>query len=354
MRRLLFVSVFVAYLSACTVNTRRNLSFDLGSFRQQELYRGEAELLTLDSLLLGRPSALRFHPEGFLIVMDSASSDQVSVIDLKDSGTQSFIKRGRGPFEAIATWDVTMYDGDVWVSGVQEKKMIRLKLDRFSRKFHIEKEIDLSASGFSRALPYSASEFLIMSKASSGKRMEIVTDAGESVKDVGSFPDVRIAGDKAPNNFWLQSQISISPNRQHAAVCYLSVDYIDIYDGKMTLGKRLRGPVGADPEFFERELSIGTQFIQRPSYHFFNNIISNDTCFYVSYVGFEIKPGERPVPSDVEARRIFSFDWAGTPLSCYTFDHPVLCFAVDTEGEKMYVVTRNAETLESEIVIHNL
>lgn len=355
MRRSLFhILVFATLFSACTVDSGGELSFDCDSFDHKVVSRNEAEVFVSDSSLLGRPTAMRIHPDGFLVVIDYVAKQQVVFFDLKDGGAHDLITRGRGPMELITAWDIGIYDGDVWVSGPQESKMVRLSLDRNTRKFDMAEEIDLSATPFMRSLPYINSGFLIMSQGSSGRRMEIISDKGESIKEVGSFPDVKMSGDYKPNNFWLQSVLSISPDKNHTAVCYSSIDYIDIYDRKMGLKKRLRGPIGSEPEFFEQKIAAGTRFIQDPSLIVYKYSASNDMGFWVSYVGFERKPGVRPEAGETDAYKIFSFDWSGKPLKCYTFEHPVWCFDVDATGKKMYVSTRHPETLEPEILIYDL
>jgi hypothetical protein len=185
-------------------------------------------------------------------------------------------------------------------------------------------------------------------------RMEIVSDRGDSIRAVGSFPEVKVAPGVKINNGLVQSIVTIAPDGRHTAVACMSVDYIDIYDENMELAKRLRGPMDVQPEFMMKELpGSGGMFAltQEPRFFVFVTCASTDKGFFVAYNGIEIK-----TPEDLqkEATRILSFDWNGKPLRCYTFDHPVWCFDVDAAAEKLYVATQNNESLEPEILIYNL
>jgi hypothetical protein len=350
MRRSIFFIGIIFLFSTCAVNTESDLSFDLDSFELQAFNRNEAERFAPDGLLLGRPTALRLHADGFVVIEDM-TEHQVTIADLRDRSTQGFIMRGRGPMEMITARGIAIENGNVWVSGIQENKMVKLAPDRNTRRFAAVEEYILSGSEFLRAMPYRDSLFLILSNISSGKRMEILNKKGESVETVGSFPDVRMSGNRALNNAWLQSEITISSDNRHTAVVCKSVDYIDIYDSNMELKKRLRGPMGADPEFMERQLPNGIQFVQSPMFFVYETIVSNDKTFFVGYNGVEVKS---ETDFETEAHRILSFDWNGQPLKCYTFDHPVWCFDIDADSRKIYVATRNGETLEPEILIYNL
>lgn len=341
---------YASFFSACNVDTKDGLSFDLDSFEQRTLSRDEAELLMPDSLLLGRPTDIDMHPEGFLVIKDVATEHPVAIIDMENMSVQQMLTKGRGPNEVLSARDLCIYGEDIWVSSFMEGKVVRLTLEPNTRKFHVAEEFTLSEK-FMRALPLTETEFLIMSDATSGKRMEMVTHDGKILRAVGSFPEIPTSGGFEINNAFVQSTITISPDRKHTALVCLSVDYIDIYDRDMKLAKRLRGPLGVECEFVAKEVPGGTRFFQEPTFNIYESSTSDDNAFYVGYKGVEIKT---PADFEIDTYRILSFDWSGKPLTCYTLDTPVLCFDVDAENRKMYVVTKNPETLEPEILIYNL
>ncbi len=182
--------------------------------------------------------------------------------------------------------------------------------------------------------------------------MTLVTDKGDSIRSAGSFPPVKVAPGVQLMNGLVQSTITVSPDRRHTAIACQTVDYIDIYDRNLELSKRLRGPIGAEPEFLMQEVQNGMFVLtQEPRFDVFGPCVSGDDGFLVVYKGDEVKTRENP---EKEAHTILSFDWNGKPLKCYSFDHPVWCFDVDAEGKKMYVATRDPESLEPEILIYNL
>ena len=351
MRILYFLAgVLLVFLVSCNRSAKDKLSFDLNSFTEQALHYSDGQKYTTDDLFIGTATEIKVHPEGFIVIHDVKTEDQIQIIDLQNGSTELFIKRGQGPLELVSVRDVAIYNDDVWVSGMHEGRVIRLSFNRDLRKFEASEAFNLSKSNFFRALPLADNRFLILSKATSGKRMEIVDNQGGILREAGSFPEVPIQENFRLNNAFLQSEVAVAPNREHVAVVCKSIDYIDIYTTETwELKKRLRGPLGAEVEFAEIETPEGHKlFGQKPRFFIYDTAASNNDMFFVSYLGIEAKQGK-----DFEKypQQIFSFDWNGQPLKCYHFDFPVHCFDVDWNNKKLYCITENPE---SEIVIFNI
>ena len=351
MRILPFLAgVLLVFLVSCNRNANGKLSFGLDSFTEQMLHYSEAQKYTTDDLFIGKATGIKVHPDGFIVIKDTKSEDQIQIIDLQNGSTELFIKRGQGPLELLSVRDVAIYNDDVWVSGMHEGRVIRLSFNRDLRKFEVSEAFNLSKSNFFRAFPLADNRFLILSDPTSGKRMEIIDNQGGILREAGSFPEIPIRGNFRLNNAFLQSAVTVAPNNEHVAVICYSIDYIDIYTTETwELKKRLRGPLGAEVEFAERETPEGHKlFGQKPLFFMYRTAASHNEMFFVSYNGIEAKSekdfARRP-------QRIFSFDWNGQPLKCYHFDFPVHCFDVDWNNKKLYCITENPE---SEIVIFDI
>ena len=345
---LYLATIFLFTVSSCN-RTGTDISFDDDSFRRIALNRGDAAKYTNDSLFLGNPIDLKFHPEGFIVLLEFQLQKQITVVDLKTGGVQQLVSRGRGPNEILSARTVAIHDGDIWVTGQMDGKCMRLSLNRESRMFEIAEIVDLFDSQFTQAYPFADSTFLIMSNPVSGLRMETVDWEGYILREVGSFPEIPNNPGLVPTNAFFQSSVGISPDNEHVVVACKSIDYIDIYDGDVELVKRLHGPAGVRVVFENINLPGGvTHFGQKPMFHAWRSISAHNDMFFVSYVGVEDVPGEN---KQSFADRIYSFDWKGNPKECYRFDTPVIGYDVDREGKKLYCIT---QTPESELLIFDL
>jgi hypothetical protein len=348
MRTTLYLAIFLPFIFSSCHQTDKGLSFDGDSFREVILNFSDAKKYTNDSLFLGNPLELKFHPEGFIVIHEFQLQKQVTVVDMKTGGVQQIVSRGRGPNEMLSARNIAVHNGDIWVTGQMDGKCVKLSLDKESRMFEIAGIVDLFDSQFTQAYPFADSTFLIMSNPISGLRMETVDREGYILREVGSFPEVPNNPGLVPTNAFFQSSVGISPDNRHVVVACKSIDYIDIYDGDVELVKRLHGPAGVRPVFEEVKLGGAVHFAQTPMFHAWRYISAQKDRFFVSYVGVEDTPGEN---KQSFADRIYSFDWRGNPLDCYRFDTPLVGYDVDWKGKKLYCVAHNPEP---EILIFDL
>lgn len=348
MRTILYFTTILLFMFSSCHQTDKGLSFDGGSFREVMLNYSEAKKYTNDSLFLGNPLELKFHPEGFIVLHEFQLQKQITVVDLKTGNIQQLVNRGRGPNEMLSARNIDIHDGDIWVSGQMDGKCMKLSLNKDSRTFEIAGIFDLFDARFTQAYPFVDNLFLILSNPISGKRMEIVDEHGVLLREVGSFPQIPNNSGLVPNNAFFQSSVGISPNNKHVVVACKSIDYIDIYDGNVALQKRLHGPAGVSPVFEEVKVGESVHFAQTPMFHAWRYISTHNDRFFVSYVGVEDRPGDN---KQSFANRIFSFDWTGNPQECYCFDTPLVGYDVDWEDKKLYCIT---QTPEPEILIFDL
>ena len=252
------------------------------------------------------------------------------------------VRRGRATNEVLGINDIVVRDGDVWVSGNQDCKVLRLSLLPDERRFEVAEIFRFEKTQFMRIAPRSDGKgFLILDSSSSDNRMILMDRSGVVQDTVGSFPELeRVPAEWKPNNSIFQSDLSIAPNGRHTVLMCRSIDCIDIYDKEMELQRRLRGPLGV--EFGVRVFEAGSfvQHIQDPMYFMFDGTVCDDDRFLVGYVGV------RPQTEADFGRKIgsvLSFDWSGRPQKCYDLEQEILSFDVDWSTGRMYCLTNEAE-----------
>lgn len=347
--KLIYFAGLISLLSACETNTsKQGVTFTVDSFRRYAVSLDRSKKFGNDTLLLTHPRLVRIHPQGFLLLKESTPEGQLAIVDLM-TGTKSVkIKRGRGPKEVFNVRDIVAQDSCIWVSDIQQSKVIHLALSRDTRTFQIDSVYRFADVQFLRISPFVDNGFLALNMTLPGERMLVFDGKGNVSKTAGSYPPLDKTPDIVPNNSILQSDISVAPDLEHTAVVCRSIDYIDIYDSDLTLKKRLRGPMGAEIGVETVTKNGNTRFLQKPMYFMYNNITSNKDRFMVGYVGVKPEPDSA---DDTGIRSIFVFDWNGTPLKSYDFDRRIAAFDMDWERNEIYCLV---ETPEPKIFVVDL
>lgn len=78
------------------------------------------------------------------------------MIDLETDSVQHLIKRGRGPEEIISVRDLAIRDGAIWVSGLADRKIMKLTRPEGGRAFNPQL-VCTASDQFMRAVPLSES-----------------------------------------------------------------------------------------------------------------------------------------------------------------------------------------------------
>lgn len=333
---------------ACNRNSGETAAtFTLDSFERIAVPDAAGTVYRNDSLFLGNPQIIRYHPDGYLVLLDRTDAGLVTVVDLKTNRVQYLIRRGRGPGEIMIVRDLTVRDGDIWISGLAEQKILKLTRPDGNREFEPQ-EVCTVAEQFMRAVPVVNGRFLTLAPASSQTRFHLLDSQGTPCDTVGSFPALGQLADATPNNAIFQSEITVSPDGEHIAAVCQSLEFIDIYDADMTLRRRLQGPQGIDPTVKSATTDMGVYLYLDPMYFIFSGAVSNDRQFMVGYIGVCVQ-SESDFGEQIGS--VLSFDWKGRPQKAYEFESDIVSFDMDWKNNVMYCL---ANLPEPEIVIYRL
>lgn len=337
-------------MTACNHRPANDIApqtFTLDSFDRIAVPDSAGRIYENDSLFLGDPHMIRVHPDGSLVVLDVRNTEQIIIIDPETDRIATAIKHGRGPNEIMSVRDMNISDGDIWISGMSEQKILRLARAEGQKDF-VPHAVCKTADQFLRAVPFTEGRILTLASASSGNRFHILDLQGITRDTVGSFPASGQAADITPNNAIFQSDISVSPDGRHTAVACRSLEYIDIYDSDMNLRRRLQGPMGIDPAIKTVNTPIGTRFVQDPMWFVFNDVVSDDKGFMVGYIGVSPKT---EADFDAGTNTILTFDWKGRPQTAYEFESDIVSFDLDRKNGKMYCLANRPEPV---IIVYDL
>ena len=237
----------------------------------------------------------------------------------------------------LTIFQVSVKDGDIWLSGPQDRKVMRITLyDDGS----ISDTTFVMKDDFWSTVPFGTGSVLALSKAFSGNRLDLRSLSGEILDTAGTFPVLKDSPQTPPDNALFQSEIAVSPDSRHTAVACLSFEYIDIYDKDLNLTHRLSGPEGVPQKAELLSVPIGKIYSQKPDYNIHRCLACNDKEFMVGYIGLELTD---PSQLATQARTILSFDWEGRPLKAYHFESELTYFDIDWENDILYGLVNSDE-----------
>lgn len=332
------ISLLIVILTSCQINKNQGMaSFTLDDFKPIQL--SQPNTIECDSLFMGKPGSIHFHPDNFLLIADRRNVKLLHIIDLEDNSSVMKINPGRAQNELLSVWDVTIKGNDVYLSSIYENKLLKLHYNSLNREFDFNSSIQFPQQ-FLRCIPYD-SGYLTYASASSNDRFYMWDNSINVVDTIGNFPVDGIIGEVPLHNGVLQSDLSVHENKIVAS--YKGIDYIDIYKN-LSLCKRIHGPVLKDVEVKEREFSNGSVVTSlSPDMSIFNRIIATDNGFYVGYVGYVSNGKDIPTSEDMSIKQILHFTWDGKPDYVYILDKSIQDFAIDTESGVVYCLTASPE-----------
>ncbi len=288
-----------------------------------------------DSLVLLSPGEIKYHPDSLLLIRESRGDRQILAVDMKTGQIFSFLNRGRAENELIMLRDLTVTGTGLCLSSMIESKILKMKFDRIQRRFVTDISIQTSPVQFLRALPI-RNDYLILSSAYSGNRMNLIDKAGTVIDTVGNFPVLGITGGDMINNSVMQSDLCVSKDGDRIVSAYKTIDYIDIYDDEFNIVRRLRGPDYFEINIERQSVGNGYRTVQDPVCFTYNNIAETEDGFAVGYSGAVVKNDE--ILSD-GFDTIYTFTWDGEPEKVYKLDFRITAFDIDRESGIAYCIT---------------
>lgn len=337
-KNLYFVNIFLlcSFIISCKHSSIANLDFTETSFKDTFNIINRM-VLQNDSLFIGNPTWIRFHPDSFLIVQDMGTSKLIKIIDLKTRKIQEVIPQGRGPGEMIVAWGIQTLEKDLYVFCGQLRKVIVLSPDE-NRKFQITKEISLDEKETTKFCPLTHNTMVCLSNFGDDNRLTFLDNNGKITKKYGNFPSVLNGENVKLDNNIFQSYIESAPNGDKFVLVCSRTDIIEIYDTEKGLIKRLHGPLGIQLNIHNKDVGIGTMINFDPSYLTYGRGDANENEFWVGYIGFNTKTIDKPSTSDVSPKKIFCFDWFGNPIRKIDLEKPFIAFDVDWKGKYLYTL----------------
>jgi len=291
----------------------------------------------VDDLLLGQPTLIRFHPDSYLVIEEFGTPRLIKILDLKTGKVQELIQRGRGPGEMLVSWGVEIIDRDIFLFCGQLRKIIILS-QTDDRTFIIDDEFYIEEKQTQRLHPLSRNMYVCLSSIGDERRFTLLDGKGKIIKKFGEYPPF-INNDeiKADNDIFFSSLGSTPDGKRFAAVCS-KTDLFELYDIEKGLLKRFQGPLGL--KISVEAQSVGTGFMLKPQPHYttYHHVITNENEFWTGYIGYRFQKGKNQTLEEQCTKKLFCFDWQGTPLRMVLLEFPAISFDIDWRNRILYAL----------------
>lgn len=323
--------LFIITITSCSRSTKDNGDFSDETIKTI-IHLTDGKIYSNDSLFLGYPLWLRFHPDSFLIIQEYNTPKLIKIIDLKNNQIQELIPQGKGPGEMLVSWGIYIIGRDLFAFCGQLRKVIRLTPND-NREFVIIDEFKIDVKD--AIVFYPVKENLnVCQSVSDYSRLTFVNGEGKIIKKMGDFPTFQSTSTIKADNDIFQSSITGSPNGNKIAVACKRTDVIEIYDLKNDSFKRFQGPIGI-------KLTVTDQGIAKsldPRYFTYVLLNANDKEFWASFNGIKLVQRRQLSTEEQYPKQIYCFDWSGKPLRKLILDYPFGGFDIDWGKMVLYTI----------------
>jgi len=325
--------IYYLQFSCSSRNTNEN-NFTNDTFKQEFIFP-IGEIYKNDSLFLGNPIGIKFHPDSFLIISDDVNK-LIKIIDLKSHKIQEVISKGVGPGELLSALEFEIYGSDLFVLCPILGKIIKLSPD-CNRNFEIADEFKIEEKGTFRFHPVKENLFVCLSKVGDEKRLTFFNEDGRNVRKMGDYPSLLNKDMKGDNNIF-QSHITTSLDGRKILLACSTTDILEIYDTERGLQKRIQGPIGIQLVATNQNIGIGVGTHLEPSYATYCFANGSQDEFWVGYVGYKYEKGILASLSDTAPKWMFCFDWKGNPIRKIVFNNVLYGFDIDWINKILYTI----------------
>ncbi|MFI3265514.1 MAG: BF3164 family lipoprotein [Rikenellaceae bacterium] len=312
---------------------------DIDNIPAEMIPANDLKSLSVDSLLLAKPSIIKYYADDILLVKDVKLGELAMVIDLKLNRVSPLVKKGRSKYELLGLMDIVVLDGDVWMYNMSDSKMLKMEFDPESRTFDPGELYRFEDDRYFRVLPHCDGGFVALSPIGANSRMMLLDGDGNMLQEFGVYPQLDCLEQHVDNSV-IQSIMTLSPDGKNLAIATLSMEHIGIYNSQLEENANSYGQFCKDVTYETVTRGTVSFTVQKPSYFAYENIISNADGFWVGYLG--VTPTEENFES-VAIRKIIEWDWRGKIKSVYQLEQPVISFDIDFESNTLYCITKELE-----------
>jgi hypothetical protein len=324
-----FILVFIL-IASCNPKRRNKSEFTHSSIKSHHILN-DGKYLDIKGLTIVNPGKIKYHPKGYLVMLDSKQQDYlVQIINTETNEVQRIVKKGQGLHECINAWNISIVGDDIWVYDVSLNKIVLLRQNADETFAEIE-EIKIKE----RCLRCVAiSDSLFVGTPCTKERLAYFNRHGDVVKRVIGFSTKVDKIKLASPNFVFQTELISSPHGDYIAMPNKFIDRLEIYTVTGDKVCNVIGPDNFDPQVEIVDMGIGKRFPLNPRYFTYLDVDKWNDELWALYSGWKLQ-----IKSPNEyAKNIYCFNWEGIPVRKIDLDTDALSFAIDTNRQKLYAL----------------
>lgn len=351
MKTIFIIVISALLLSGCT-KARKDIDFGSQFADQQKL---TLERLQDTSLFLGKPQDILVLDD-YIILQDPVDGYWFALIDKKNG---KLVKRfgiaGRGPGEILTPTSLKRDGKDFTVHDQQLRKLLLCSIDSLTNSENgfvrqtISLELPTNTITACRKLQRLSSGDIVGTGVSPDGRLVYFDANGKNAKFFSPdypYDPLHKDEDYKPKSQAFQYDIAVNPRENRLCNVTTTTGQFEIFEFTPTEMRRVTNTIYYLPIYENRSTANMLQavFTKDSKYGF------SDLEAAGGYIWFTNMRNERLNNRTSVIDYIGKFDWDGKPVKGYKVDNYLRMCSIDPDGQHIYGVSLNAETMEPELV----
>jgi hypothetical protein len=330
-KHLSFLGFMIIFLITSCNSGKPDKSGFIDESIKSQFILNNGKYLDVKGLILAAPDKIKYHPKGYLVVLDSKQYDYlVQIINIETNEIQKLVKKGQGTNECISAWNISIVEDNIWIYDFSLNKMLLLRQNPDDTFFEAE-EIKIKE----RCLRCVAiNDSLFVGTTCTKERLAYFNRQGDLVKRMAGFSTKADKIEMASPNIVFQTELITSSNGDYIALPNKFIDKLEIYSVAGEKVCNIKGPDNFDPKVKVVDVGIGKRFPLYPRYFTYLDVNVWNNELWTLYSGWELQMDS----PNKYAKNIYCFTWEGIPIRKIKLDNDVLSFAIDNRRKKLYAL----------------
>ncbi|KQC02757.1 BF3164 family lipoprotein [Pedobacter sp. Hv1] len=248
--------------------------------------------------------------------------------------SEGYLKKGRGPNEAIGGFCSGLSGNNLWAYDLTLKKIFITDKTKAITNNNPSFHVSPLKTDFYNIILLDSNRFLVNGKEDSKFKIQEIDASGEVITEFGEFKHIPADMPLGALKDACHSFFFLKPSGGKVAMSYLHTDVLEIYDmEKPFKSKAVQGPVGFDLDF-----KIG----KRGKYNYMEKTDETKKAFiagavtdkyiYLAYSGIS-----HTKKTDWSyAKFVYVYDWDGNPVKKLNLDRRISGLTVSQDDKTMY------------------
>ena len=182
-----------------------------------------------DDMILGAPVSMVLMSDSLLSIYDARKDNYIWWLNVNNGTYSSCLHRGEGPNESFGVNNISLMDGDLFVSSSQDNKLFRISIDADSLSSTIN-TLGTAKTDVLKGVMISDDEIIYAPFFEDSVRFVSAKISGEVVDTIGRLDFIAGEGDFVPRNSLAPFSMAVSKDRDVMVASNLGRNIIEVID----------------------------------------------------------------------------------------------------------------------------